>query len=428
MGEGPNARRPTVDFDHNSLAWLAERHAQNAELRERCPVVWNPRYGGFWMVTGYEEVAAVARDSVTFTPLYEPGQPEGIDYIGILGIPRPEGIPPAAIAESAGSHHAGIRRTLNPFLLPPAVDALRPFMQQSASWFLDQRISDGRMDIVTDFTNPVPAVLTMKMTGLPCDSWERYAEVFHATVAYGQDDPERRHAMGLVEQMVRGLTEVIAERRERLASGTLDPGEDMLSALLAMRDDGEPIGDAEMIGILWNLIGGGLDTTTSLTSLALHHLDRHPDLRRRLVEEPALLVPACEEYLRWTSVNETLTRTCTADTELGGQTVKRGEWVMMSWLGANFDPAVFDHPDEVDIDRAPNPHLAFGVGAHRCIGMHLARTMFEVMMREVLTRIPDYRVDHAATRFYRGNPELNGVVRMPVTFTPGTVVGAPRPF
>jgi cytochrome P450 len=179
---------------------------------------------------------------------------------------------------------------------------------------------------------------------------------------------------------------------------------------------------------MWNLIGGGLDTTTSLTSLALHHLDSRPDLRRRLIDDPHLIVRAGEEYLRWTSVNEALTRTCTRDVVLGGQLIRRGDWVMMSWLGANFDPAVFDRPDEVDVDRAPNPHLAFGVGPHRCIGMHVARSLFQIMVSEVLRRIPDYRVDRAATRFYQGNPELFGVVEMPVTFPPGAATGVGPPF
>ena len=184
----------------------------------------------------------------------------------------------------------------------------------------------------------------------------------------------------------------------------------------------------ELIGVLWNLIGGGLDTTTSLTSLSLYHLDAHHDLRRRLIEDAELLIPATEEFLRFTSVNETLSRTVTKDVELGGQQLKRGDFLILSWLSANFDEKVFDRPDEVILDRSPNPHMAFGVGSHRCIGMHIARSLFEVMMREVLTRIPEYVVDRPATRFYKGNPELAGVVTMPVTFPPGTPVGIDRPF
>jgi cytochrome P450 len=186
--------------------------------------------------------------------------------------------------------------------------------------------------------------------------------------------------------------------------------------------------DDELVGVMWNLIGGGVDTTTSLSSLALVQLSEQPQLRERLVKNPALLAAACEEYLRWTSVNETLTRTCTRDTTLGGQQIKRGEFVMMSWLAADYDPAVFSDPDAVDVDRSPNAHLAFGVGSHRCIGLHVARVMFEVMMREVLTRIPDYVVDYDGTKYYQGNPKLHGVVTMPVTFTPGKQLGVDRPF
>ena len=181
--------------------------------------------------------------------------------------------------------------------------------------------------------------------------------------------------------------------------------------------------------MLWNLIGGGLDTTTSLTSLSLLHLDADRDLRQRLIDQPELLAPATEEFLRFFSVNETLTRTVTCDVELGGQQLRRGDHLMLSWLSANRDARVFDRPDEVVVDREANPHLAFGVGAHRCIGMHLARTMFQVLVRQVLVRLPDYEVDREATQLYAGNPTLNGVVRMPATFTPGPPVGpAERPF
>jgi cytochrome P450 len=165
-----------------------------------------------------------------------------------------------------------------------------------------------------------------------------------------------------------------------------------------------------------------------LTALSLYHLDVQPELRQQLIDDPELLVPATEEFLRFTSVNETLTRTCTRDTQLAGQQLRRGDWVMMSWLSANFDDKVFDNPEQITLDRSPNPHLAFGVGPHRCIGMHLARALFVAMMGEILERIPDYKVDRDATRFYRNNPELAGVVTMPITFTPGRLFGAERPF
>lgn len=105
-----------------------------------------------------------------------------------------------------------------------------------------------------------------------------------------------------------------------------------------------------------------------------------------------------------------------------------GDPLLVSWLAANHDPAQFDRPDEVVLDRADNRHLAFGLGPHRCIGSHLARAMFQVMLREVLTRIPDYQVDFDRVVQYLGNPAMTGLLTLPATFTPGPVVGVERPF
>jgi cytochrome P450 len=178
---------------------------------------------------------------------------------------------------------------------------------------------------------------------------------------------------------------------------------------------------------VWNLVGGGVDTTSSLTSLTLRHLDEHRDLRSRLVDRPELLPAATEEFLRYFAVSESLTRTVTRDVELCGQMLHRGDHVLISLLAANRDGTRFEHPDDVVVDRAPNPHLALGVGPHRCIGMHMARVMFRVLVHEVLARIPDYEIDHSATVLYDGNPNLHGVVRLPARFTPGPVVDTGEP-
>jgi cytochrome P450 len=277
------------------------------------------------------------------------------------------------------------------------------------------------MDLVLDFASPVPAIWTMKMLGLPAEHWNHYAEYFHAAAAYGQDTPEYKQGVARTPEMVGEAIEFFEQRRK-------NPGDDLLSQLVMMEVDGEKLSNEDLVAMVWNLIGGGLDTTTSLTSMTLVYLAEHPDLRQRLADDPELLPPACEEFLRWTCVQETLSRTCTKDTILGGQEIKRGDPVIMSWLGANFDSKVFDRPEEVDIERAPNPHLSFGVGAHRCIGLHSTRVLFNVMLREVLARIPDYQIDRDRTEFYRGNPLLYGVVKMPVTFTPGKPMGIEQPF
>lgn len=419
VGAPPGAA--VVNFDHHDATFHEHRHERWQELRT-CPVAFNPRYGGFWVVSGHEEVAQVSRDGDTFTSLYQRTSTDGIDYLGITGIPRLRGIPPAGIAEVEGPIHQALRRVINPYMLPLAVERLTPFIEAVTTWFIDRHIAAGHADLVLDVTNPVPAVLTMKTLGLPCDQWEHYAQLFHATVALRPGDSDYDQAMANVPTMIGGLLAEANLRRE-------SPQADLLTDLVNLEVDGKRLSDSELTAVLWNLVGGGLDTTTSLTSLALHHLDAHPELRRQLIDQPELLPGATEEFLRFFSVNETLTRTVTRDVELGGQLLHRGDHVMVSWLSANRDERTFAEPDTVVLDRTPNRHLAFGVGPHRCIGMHLARTMFQVLVTEVLRRMPDYQVDRERTRFYQGNPTLNGVVRMPVTFTPGAVVGPPeRPF
>lgn len=415
------ADRAAVDFDHHDPAWHAARVEHWGELR-RCPVAFNERHGGFWVVSGHGEVAAVARDAETYSSRHLREPEDGITYVGIAGIPRPRAIPTSGIAEVEGPVHTALRRVMNPFLVPTAIAALEPLMRAVTTWFVDERIESGAIDLVLDLANPVPATLTMALVGLPLDDWRPYAELFHGTIAYRPGQPEFDRAVANVPAMLTRLAEVVVARRE-------DPGDDLLSALVQMEVEGRRLTDAELQSVLWNLIGGGLDTTTSLTALALHHLDAHPDLRARLAGDPGLIGTATEEFLRYFSVNETLTRTVTTDAELGGQQLGRGDHLMLSWLSANRDESVFERADEVVLDRAPNPHLAFGVGPHRCIGMHMARTMFAVLLTEVLARLPDYAVDRGATRFYAGNPELNGVVTMPATFTPGPRLGpAERPF
>ncbi len=207
-----------------------------------------------------------------------------------------------------------------------------------------------------------------------------------------------------------------------------EPRDDLLTALVQIERDGEPLDDAAITAVLWNLVGGGLDTTASLTALSLLHLAEHPDQRQRLIDEPELLPSATEEFLRYFSVNESLSRTVACDTVLGGVSLAAGDRVLLSWLSANRDERHFPDADSVVLDRAPNPHLAFGVGAHRCIGMHVARSSFQVLLGEVLQRIPDYQVS-GTVEHYAGNPTLNGLVALPVTFTPGPRLGPERrPF
>jgi cytochrome P450 len=420
MGRPDVRSDAVVDVDHHSDEYSRNEREVNADLRRRCPVAWNDNYGGFWFVTGYDVVTQAARDGDTFAHKYEPDAPDGVNYQGEMGVPRPEGQPPLGIGEVDGPYHKSLRRALTPFFSSGAVEKMRPFMEQSVHWFLDQRIADGHMDLVLDYASPVPAILTMRLMGLPYDNWRLYADLFHSVMA-ASGGAEYEKAIAEVPAMLDGLLKFTAARRA-------DPGDDLTSFLVQFEFDGKRLDDTQLIDILWNLIGGGVDTTTSLTALSLLHLGTHPDLRQQLIEHPRRYSTAADEYLRFFSVNKQLSRTVSRDTVLGGQRLRRNDRVLSSWIAANHDEAQFDRPDEVVLDRSPNHHVAFGLGAHRCIGAPLARVMFEVMVKAVLTRMPDFDIDLDGVHKYAGNPTMTGIAKLPVTFTPGPSLGTARPW
>lgn len=173
-----------------------------------------------------------------------------------------------------------------------------------------------------------------------------------------------------------------------------NPRPGMVDAIARATIDGETPDDLELLGILSLLIGGGFDTTTALTSHALEWLSQNPDQREILsAERDTLLDSATEEFLRFFCPSAGDGRTFSADVELDGVQFQEGERVWLSWAMANRDPELFTDPDEIDLERKGNRHFSFGLGAHRCIGSSLARTMFKRMLAAVLDRMPDFHCD-----------------------------------
>src|ERR1700733_2164465 len=282
MSTRPNVNADAVvDFDHHSDEFNLNELAFNAELRQKCPVAWNEHYDGFWFLTSYDAVKQTAQDGDTFAHKFEPNADDGVNYQGEMGVPRPEGQPALGIGEVDGPYHLALRHSLAPFFSPGAVEKMRPFMEQSAHWFLDQRITDGQMDLVLDYASPVPAILTMKLMGLPHDNWQLYANLFHSVMAVPQDSPEYADAIAKVPAMMEEVLQYTAARRA-------DKQEDLTSFLIQFEFDGQRLDDAQLLNILWNLIAGGVDTTTSQTALTLLHLGTHAELRQQLMERPEL--------------------------------------------------------------------------------------------------------------------------------------------
>ncbi|MFD6103216.1 cytochrome P450, partial [Nocardia salmonicida] len=178
------------------------------------------------------------------------------------------------------------------------------------------------------------------------------------------------------------------------------------------------------LGMLGLLIGGGFDTTTALTAHALEWLSENPDQRETLSRDrDELLDSATEEFLRYYTPAPGDGRTIAEDCEVVGTEFKEGDRVWLSWAMANRDPAVFDDPNEVILDRRRNRHYSFGLGVHRCIGSNVARTVFKRMLLAVLDRMPDYRCDPETTVHYDTIGVIQGMRHLPATFTPGPRLG-----
>ncbi|TDB94690.1 cytochrome P450 [Actinomadura sp. 7K534] len=395
-------------FDHHSDECNADPVAYYAAYREGCPVGRTSAHGGFVYTTRYADVARIARDDEAFSSAREA---TGVDGVAIV-IPSGPGLEQYPI-ELDPPRATGYRDLINPLLTPAAVERLRPMIARHAARAVDAFIELGSADFVRDLTNPVPAAVTLDWLGFPEEDWARLAGPVHDIFAApAGSERAQRGAEGLA-YMERRIRELIRDRRA-------EPAEDAVSALVGARDEhGEPFGEDELVSVIGLLIAGGVDTTTSLTGSTLVHLSRNPEQRQRLIESPDLLERATEEFLRAFAPSQSMARTALDDVEIGGCPVKAGERVLIPWVAANHDPAVFPEPEEIRLDRDASRHLSFGIGSHRCAGAHLARAMFREMMTQVLTRLPDFRVLEDGLVGYPTNGNQKGWDAIPAVFTPG---------
>jgi cytochrome P450 len=413
-----NGSRPIIDFDHHTAEYREGWMELYADLRQRCPIGYSERYGGFWLPTTYEDVCRVAKDDATFASDFDPdGVRNGYQGTNIPRMSNHRVFP----MEADPPEYLIYRRLLNPFFAPNVADDLEPFVVELTNAFLDRVIERGEMDFVLDFANPVPAITLMRFLGLPIDDWEPYATPMHEIV-YGEPGSEvqlrAQQGFGWVAQQ---MHQAVIDRRA-------DPGDDLISRLATTEVEGELMTPELISEMLILIIGGGTDTATNLFANSILWLEDKPDVRQKLAGDPAYLTRACEEFLRYFTPLQTNARTVTTDTELGGQTLAARDRLLVSWAAANHDPAEFANADSMVLDRFPNRHVAFGVGIHRCLGSHIARMEIKVMLREVCRRLTEYRIDREAAQQYPTVGFINGWVNLPVTFTPGPRVGTSLPF
>ena len=346
--------------------WMADLNA----LREAAPVHWN-EHGGYWVLTRAGLAREVFQDPVVFTnDSITPGDPDPA-YRWI-----PSNVNPPT--------HVQYRQILNHAFGPASVARVEPSARRHCRLAIDEVIERGRCDYVADVGGVFPTSVFLELVNLPADD----APLFiHWTETIFDGFFSSDAALRAFDEVGQYFVELIRDRR----ASPRDPAQDFASHLLAATIDGQPMPDEDVLNIFNQLVLAGLDTVKSALSYSLLHLATNERDRRRIVEEPSIVPTAIEEMLRaYPLVMEG--RKLSRDIDFHGVPMREGDMVMLALPAIMHDPAQFDRPDEVLLDRERNNHLSFGGGPHRCLGSHLARMEMVVGLEEWHRRIPEYRL------------------------------------
>jgi len=279
--------RPTVDYDHHRPTTEWDPHTVHAELRRRCPVAFTTHHGGYWVITAHGVVSGCARDAATFSSEHDlDGSGSGTEFqgIGLPAEPSHRSIP----SEVDPPQLSDYRRLLQPWFTPTASVEWRRRVERWAHDCIAPHLGEGRIDLVLDLANPVPAMFTLALVGLPVDEWERFAGPLHDLVHAAPGSPEKLHARAEVAELREALRRLVGARRRHRV-------EDLASAVAHAEIGGTPVSEEQAVSTLFAVVSGGVDTTTALLANAFSWLDEHRDVRTRLIEQPSLRRAAGDE-------------------------------------------------------------------------------------------------------------------------------------
>jgi ACS family tartrate transporter-like MFS transporter len=386
------------DFDPISEQTLRDPHAAYAELRRGCPLAHGERWGGFWVLSRYEDIVAVTRDHETFVNSVQ----NVVPAVVTTGRRPPLHFDPP--------EHTMWRKALSGPFKASTVAALEPRVRALTVELLSPLIARGRAELATELAGSLPVLVLCAFLNAPAKDApdrirqlsDRFLRAFHA----------RDHAA--LERESRNLYAIAAELLELRRREPLDPQHDVASALLAMRIDGEPVSDDLMQGALRQLLVAGHVAVTMAIGSAARHLAMHPELQTQLRGDRATIAQAVEELLRLYTPNQAFCRTAVRPVELHGQVVPAREPIVVLYPSANRDEDVFEAPDEFRLERSIK-HVAFGNGVHKCPGEALARLQLRVFVEELLARTTRFELDGAVE--FAQWPEY-GPKSLPVRFVP----------
>ncbi len=378
-------------------------------LRENDPLHWNDEPGGrgFWSVTRYADIQAIAEDHDTFIS----GQGTQIPD------KKAEGAGLASVHNSDPPRHADLRRILSSKIRPSAVGKLTENITGLVDDLLDGIEEGAEFDLVRELSVQLPILAFGRFLGVPEEDCPKLVEW---TNAFSSLDPEYAASPDVAENARVELFEYFHQLQEQRR---LDPRDDLISVLVQAKMNGELLGREELDPYCLVLTVAGNETTRNLVSGGLDLLSKHPQHWERLVAHPEEIPAAIEEMIRLISPVMHMRRTAVAEKELHGHTIKPGDKVILWFAAGNRDPRVFDRPHEFVPDRVDNEHLGFGWGIHSCMGLHLARLEMRLLLERLAARGLSIRTigepDRLASNWFRGIKHLPAVLEPRVPATAG---------
>lgn len=414
------AEPPTGKIDVLDPEFYRDPFPGYAWLRANDPVHWDEEHQ-LWVVSTHEDVAYVS----THPDLFCSSQgirPVQSYHFSLIGLD--------------GAEHTRQRRLINSGFSPRMIREMEPRVRTVVTEVLDRVARKGECDFLSDIAVPIPLVVIAELMGLPPEDRERFWHWSDRMMAgdgrTDPDDPILQDAAVAFGEYVTYVTDIVEERRalyrqakQAVAEGRTPPvlGTDLVSTLVGASEEGilsksDELTQDEFTMFLVIVVVAGNETTRNAIGGAMAAFHRFPEEWRRLVADPELFSTMPDEVCRYVSPVISFLRTATRDTELHGKTIRQGERVLMLYQSANRDEQVFDAADTLRIDRSPNPHLAFGIGPHVCLGINLARLEIRVTFEEIVRRFPDMHVAPGFTPTYGTHTLVHAVESLPVRFTP----------
>lgn len=396
----------TVHFNPMDPEFVADPYPTYHRLRTEDPVHHSPL--GFWVLTRYPDVMAMLRDPRL---IKEPIAAFVAARFGMAVPPPGLGL---SMLDRDPPDHTRLRGLVSKAFTPRALERLRPEIQHIVDGLLDEAEARGSMDLIEEFAYPLPVRVICEMLGVPVKDHERF-KAWGLDIARGLDAIMLPPDSEVGQRSVSGRRALAGYFRELIAARRAAPRDDMLSALIAAEEAGDKLNEEELLATCILLLVAGHETTVNLIGNGTLALLRHPDQLRKLRESPGLIVTAVEELLRFDGPVQRTARIPSEDITIGGQTIGKGEMVMPFLGAADRDPTQFPDPDRLDITRADNRHIAFGMGIHFCLGAPLARMEGQIAINALLARLPKLALATDRPQF-RQSLTLRGLQTLPVSF------------